>query len=152
MAPEIDPKLEAFIDEQLRRLPPVPAPASLAPRVLAALQSRPALPWWCRTWWDWPVPARVGFVFVAVMVAGLFASAGWAIGGSIGAYSRVATEQFTVPFDLLARVELLLSSALWVWQSYGQPFLLHAMIVAALCYLACMGLGTAFLRVALRRT
>ena len=62
---EPDPRLEHFIDEQLRRLPPLTAPLTLLTRVMTAIATRAGLPWWSRRGgtgrarckrrcWSWP--------------------------------------------------------------------------------------------------
>jgi hypothetical protein len=51
-----DPKdsLEAWADRALKQLPERRAPAQFAPKVLAAIRKRQALPWYRRPWLTWP--------------------------------------------------------------------------------------------------
>ncbi len=56
MKPNRDPHdpLAAWADQTLRQLPMRRAPASLMPRVLAALARQRALPWYQQPWFRWP--------------------------------------------------------------------------------------------------
>ena len=58
MEPEFDSKLEALLNSELKALPPLKAPSSLAPNVMAILAARARIPWWQRAWWDWPLSAK----------------------------------------------------------------------------------------------
>lgn len=62
MTPPDDQKLERFIHQTLRDLPPRRAPHTLSARVLDAIQQRAAQPWWRKSFAHWPLPARGGFV------------------------------------------------------------------------------------------
>lgn len=77
-----DSDLENFIHKTLRSMPDRRAPRSLESRVLAAIVARAALPWWKKSFAQWPVAARCMFV---VLSAGLVKLAlmvtVWAVGG-----------------------------------------------------------------------
>ncbi|HWB99211.1 MAG TPA: hypothetical protein VG672_21025, partial [Bryobacteraceae bacterium] len=60
--------LETEIDRLLRELPELNAPASLAPRVLAALARKTALPWYRQPWTAWPFYLRLA-VFVLLLTS-----------------------------------------------------------------------------------
>ena len=55
MNPNHETELEALVDRELKSLPPLAAPPSLAPRILAALAARAAVPWYRRAWQEWPI-------------------------------------------------------------------------------------------------
>jgi hypothetical protein len=150
MPPEFDPKLERIIDQELRKLPDLPAPQTLAPRVLAAIRARAAKPWWQQSWWNWPLAAQVAFVAVAIAIAGLFTQSGWMVDDSVRSYSQQVTEQATTLSAFLDKLQPLVNVFAVLWQK-GQPLLLYAVALAMALYLACVGVGTIFVRVALRR-
>jgi hypothetical protein len=63
-------KLEQVLHQALSGLPPRRAPSALESRVANELARRAQLPWWRASFANWPVGARVMFVFVcAVLVA-----------------------------------------------------------------------------------
>jgi hypothetical protein len=59
-------RLERLIGLGLRSQPPLRAPASLQSRVLAEVARRAALPWWHRSFRQWPMTMQVGFVLTAL--------------------------------------------------------------------------------------
>jgi hypothetical protein len=61
-------KLEKAIHETLRSLPNRKAPPALEARVLAELARRAALPWWHRSWVNWPPAVRWFFLFFSAGV------------------------------------------------------------------------------------
>lgn len=54
--PEPIDEWEGELDRALQRLPDRPAPSTLIPRVLAALEARACRPWYRREWSTWPRP------------------------------------------------------------------------------------------------
>jgi len=74
--------LEKLIHETLRSLPDRRAPRSLESRVLAAIEARAARPWWKKSFMQWPVAARIAFVFLSAGLVKLaLMTTVWAMGG-----------------------------------------------------------------------
>ncbi len=67
MNPDPNEKLAQSIDRALRALPPRRAPSSLEQRVRAEIARRAALPWWRRSFADWPLAARGGFFALSAL-------------------------------------------------------------------------------------
>ena len=67
--------LERLIDRKLAELPQPVAPPTLVPRVLAAIETRLARPWYQRAWRTWPpalqAASAAGFLAGAVLALGL---------------------------------------------------------------------------------
>jgi hypothetical protein len=148
--PGPDAELARQVDAALKALPPLPAPASLAPRVLAELRARAALPWWRRAWWDWPVAAKAAFIVLAVALAGALGGGSWMMSNEVTAYSRQVGEQIaplTGSWEWLAPLGAAGST---LWRTVGLPVALGLAALGALAYLACLGLGTVFVRFALK--
>ena len=152
MDPDIDPKLESLIDAELKQLPPVKAPATLAPRVMALLTARERLPWWQRAWWDWPVAAKMAFLVIGVVLAGAAGSGGVMLDQGIANYSQEVTGRFSTVSSLWDSFQTLSGTAGLLWQKAAQPFLLYAVMLAAALYVICLGLGTAFIRSVLKQS
>ena len=150
MQPEADPKLEAIIHQELRKLPDLRAPQGLASRVMAAIEARATRPWWQQSWWNWPVAAQASFLLIAVAVAALFSYSGWVVDESVRSYSQQVTEQASRVSAFLDIFQPLLDAVVVLAQK-AQPLLLYALALAGALYLACIGVGTIFVRAALRR-
>src|SRR4051812_42972454 len=70
MTPEYHNQLEADIARELKALPELQAPPTLARRVLAAIEQRAALPWYRKSWELWPPPVRFAFGLVSLALVG----------------------------------------------------------------------------------
>lgn len=147
----MDPKLEALLHRELKELPPLKAPSSLAPGVMAILAARSRVPWWQRAWWDWPVAAKAAFVIVALLVAGAFSGGGLFLGDGMSNYSLEVAGRFDFADSILGNFAPLLGAFHRVWQEFAQPFLIYGAIAAGAVYLMFIGVGTACFRFALKR-
>ena len=147
----MDPKLEALLHRELKELPPLKAPSSLAPNVMAILAARSRVPWWQRAWWDWPVAAKAAFVVVALLVAGAFSGGGLFLGDGMSNYSLEVAGRFDFADSILGNFAPLLGAFHRVWQEVAQPFLIYGAIAAGAVYLMFIGVGTACFRFALKR-
>lgn len=139
---------EAWLDRQLRQLPDRPAPASLAPRVLAAVTARARRPWYRQPWFAWPRGAQV----VALLV----------LSGALGSltYALLHLEDFAVAETLAAQFAawwapaeavraaahaLATTLSLLARQVSGTVWLALGGL-AALMYAVCLALGTVLYR------
>ena len=67
--------LERIVDRELKRLPALRAPRSLAPRVMAVVASTRPAAWYARPWLLWPVWMQA----VSVIVLAGLAAGGWSL-------------------------------------------------------------------------
>ena len=146
-------ELAERIDCELRQLPAIKSPATLAPRVLAALAMRAHQPWWKKSWAHWSFGVQMIFLALSLSVAS----------GIVYAGSRFAPEVSTAP--MLSWLEGYFSFLEPVWQllgalgiafasvirSGGQLLLWSTVAVATVMYLTCVGLGTLCYRVAFNK-
>jgi len=112
-----DDQLEREIHRELSALEPPRAPATLLPRVMAAV----ARPWYTRAWLSWPMPAQI--LSAAALVA-LTVGLSWLLGiaaetyGTTSALMRIGWRHFLEPVVLYAfvmtLVVTLMVSASWV--------------------------------------
>lgn len=145
MQPEIDQNLERLIHQELRKLPPVKAPETLSARVLAAVRERQSLPWWQTSIWYWPSYARAVFLIaLAVMVAVISGSPWWA--GEVAANYSGPLTQTTQVLGSLGNAFLVL------WKTLLQNVVLFGLAFTGMLYLFCLGAGTVFVRLAVRRS
>jgi hypothetical protein len=153
MESEPNNKLETVIQQELRRLPELSAPATLIPRVMSAIHARVALPWWRRSWWEWPMPARSAFASLAVISAALLVVfvlpllTGWTTSTS----ASLASPWLNGAADYLKGLESLANAGAVVWRAAAQPVILGLLMVSSFLYLVCVGLGTMFVRLAWQR-
>ncbi len=139
----LDRELEVRVAQALRRLPDRRAPATLESRVLDALARRVPLPWWRRSFGEWPAPARVAFGVtsaVLVVITVLAVAAANANLGSLGASPALATpvlRDASVFFVITRTLSVALASTL------SSSWVLGCLIASAALYAALFGLAIA---------
>lgn len=148
-------KLAAWADRALKQLPARRAPATLAPRVLAALAQQRVLPWHRRPWLDWP---RHFQVLSFLLFAGLAGAAAWLLLPHTDALSlanakaTLAQSEAVKPVSLAVSVFSALGNALLLMLRNTQAWVLAAVLGAfAFLWCSCLGLGTACWRLAAGR-
>jgi hypothetical protein len=142
----LDREMEARLGQALRRLPERRAPATLEARVLDVLARRVPLPWWRRSFAEWPAAARVAFGVtstVLVVFTVLAAAAASANFGTLGASHALATpvlHDASVFFMITRTLSVSLASIL------SSSWVLGCLIASAVLYAALFGLGIAAYR------
>jgi hypothetical protein len=139
----LDREMEARLGQALRTLPERRAPATLESRVLDALARRAPLPWWRRSFGQWPAAARVAFGVtstVLVVLTVLAAAAANANLGSLGASHALST-----PVLHDASVFLVITRTLSVSLTsiLSSSWVLGCLIASAALYAALFGLAIA---------
>ena len=61
--------LTGFIDRELRRLPELEAPPELSARILNHIRHTASLPWWRRSFWEWPFRVRMAATALLLTLA-----------------------------------------------------------------------------------
>jgi hypothetical protein len=139
----LDREMEVRVGQALRTLPHRRAPATLESRVLDALARRVPLPWWRRSFGEWPAPARVAFGVtsaVLVVIAVLAGAAANANLGSLGASPALATpvlRDASVFFVITRTLSVSLASTL------SSSWVLGCLVASAALYAALFGLAIA---------
>lgn len=154
MRPNPESELEQVIDRELRRLPDLTAPASLAPRVMQEIARRAARPWWQQSFASWPWSARLIFVAFSSGLAALLLYFSWGLSLGVSAGS-LASEAGVLAgrFEFVGGVVRALSGALLLAARSANPALPWIVAgVAGSCYLTTVGLGTYLYRLAAQRT
>ena len=70
MNPEYEGELEAEIARELKGLPQLPAPHTLASRVMLAIEGRANVAWYRQPWQTWPVALRMGSLVILLALFG----------------------------------------------------------------------------------
>jgi len=150
---EYEQRLEAEIERQLKSLPELVAPQSLAPRVMALLARRASLPWYRQSWPAWPVPVRVFALLISLSLFGVLCYVGWEFSQLPG--FAVVTEKFRFVSSGLSSIwntlSVLLEAVLLAIKHLGNWFIFSAVAAVALAYGMCLGLGSVYLKLALAR-
>jgi hypothetical protein len=139
----LDREMEARLGQALRMLPDRRAPATLESRVLDALARRTPLPWWRRSFGEWPAAARIAFGVTStllVVLTVLAAAAANANLGSLGASHALATpvlHDASVLFVIMRTLSVSLTSIL------SSSWVLGCLIASAALYAALFGLAIA---------
>ncbi len=146
-------QLEAEVDRLLKSLPPLRAPETLIPRVLAVVSAEARVPWYRRTWQTWPVAIRLGSLALALAFgAGLYVGIGEVVHALRGTY---VAAQFNNLLGALSgihqAVRALAGAGALVIERVDTPWVVACGLLALLSYIACVGLGTIFARLAWAR-
>jgi hypothetical protein len=145
--------LEAFIDQELKRLPSLKAPPALIDGVLRNLKKRASQRWWRQPLWQWPPAARIlalslfsslGLFWIAVALLGLQPAWDWASSGI--ASTLTSWIQPLTPSTLGSWSALLEQGTLWVAAWAGSPWLWALAGFAAGLYLLMIAAGSALFR------
>ncbi len=148
MNPNPDNQLEAQMDRELKSLPRLTAPATLSPRIMAAIAARTTAPWYHRPWPTWPVPLRAtALVLLLAAFGGLCAAGSEALTATAG----VAAGWFEGISVFWKAAGVLWGAVSLALKSLGPAFLIGMSLLLLLCYAACMGLGTICVRLGYAR-
>lgn len=153
MNSEYERELELEIDRELKRLPELEAPAGLSRRVLLAIAQRRAPRWYNQPWQNWPVALRCAALAVLSLLFGGLCVASWQLTKAAGV--TVALEEVGGLFSGLVTIwniiAVLAGAVVMVVKHLGTGFMAGCALLAALCYALCLGLGTAYFRLAFAR-
>ena len=153
MNSEHERELELEIDLELKQLAELEAPASLSHRVMQAIAQRRALHWYNQPWQYWPPPLRMAAVALLSLMFGALCFASWRLTRAAGV--TAALQEIGGLFSGLTTiwniVNVLLSAIVLVARHLGTWFIIACLSIAAVAYAACLGLGTAWFRLAFAR-
>ncbi len=153
MNPEYEKQLESEIDRELKGLPDLPAPGSLARRVLAGIEQRRSVPWYRQAWQNWPLPLRAGALVVLAALFGALCFAGWKLthAQQLSIAMQQAGSWFSGITTLFNALNALGTTAVILFKHLGTGVLIGCLAAMALAWMMCLGLGTFCVRLALTR-
>lgn len=146
-------ELQQEIDAVLKGLPARRAPSTLLPRVLAAIQSRAARPWYRKSWQTWPPPWRVASLATLLSLFGGLCLAGWELPQADAYASTVGqlSQWLSGVGAFWNALAVLVSAGLAAVRQLPAGFIAAGLISLGLSYGLCIGLGAAWIRLALAR-
>lgn len=131
----------AQVDRCLRALPLRSAPEGFGERVFAELHRRAALPWWRRSFRQWPALPRLGLIIAcAASTLGAWRIAGWVAAVSAAALQRVAAPLFALR-DLLRALLAADASLRLIGGGVGPHWIQGGAVLTVIAYVALIGLG-----------
>ena len=139
----VDREMEARLGHALRTLPQRRAPATLESRVLDTLARRAPLPWWRRSFGEWPAAARIAFGVISAALAVLTVLAAAAANanldalGASHALSTPALHEASIFFVIARTLSVSLASL------FSSSWVLGCLIASAALYAALFGLAIA---------
>jgi len=133
--------LERLVDRELRSLPPVRAPRTLLPRVLAAVHAK-TRPWYSRAWLTWPLGWQIASLVVLLGTVAGGAMLAPAAQAAIGALPLVDDVRGGVA-NTTRDAEIVATALGVLWRMLLGPVVRYALAVVFLMCLACAVFGTA---------
>jgi hypothetical protein len=146
-------ELEKQVDRALADLPPLTAPGTLLPRVLAAVQAWADRPWYQRAWLTWPAGLQIASVALLIVVV-----AGGALAMPLVQAQGVQLRAFVnarLPIDLPnlgASLRVTAIALMLAWRALVQPLLLFVLPIAFMAGVAGAAILTALNRVLVERS
>ena len=153
MSSEYEERLQAEMDALLKGLPQRTAPPTLLRRVMAAIESRAALPWYRQSWQMWPAALRVASLVILLSLFGGLCLAGWKLPQADAYASTVGqlSQWLSGVCALWNVLSVLFTAALAMVKQLPAGFIAACLISLGLGYGLCIGLGAAWLRFAFAR-
>jgi hypothetical protein len=153
MNSDYEKQLEAAVQRELKALPELQAPQSLQMRVMQTIQRRASLPWYRRSWENWPPSLQIPVLAFMLAAFAALCFGGWEAWQSpaFAAASHKVAQYLSGVSALLNAAGVLVSATGLVLKQLGTWFVLACLATIALGYALCVGLGTVYLRLALAR-
>jgi hypothetical protein len=153
MNSEHERELELEIDRELKCLPDLDAPSALVRRVMLAIEQRHSLRWYNQPWQNWPLALRIAALALLSAMFGGLCVASWQMTRAAG--MSAAMQEVAGLFSGLTTIwniiSVLLGAVVLVAKHLGTWFMVGVVAFAGLSYALCVGLGTAWLRLAMAR-
>ena len=153
MNPDYEKRLETEIDEALKGLPDLRAPAALSSRVMATLARRSFRPWYRQSWAMWPPALRYSALGILLASFGALCFASWELTRAAGV--QLALQEVSQLFSgAIAFCSALLAvlNGLLLAAKHVHPAILVGSIAAfASAWALFVGLGTACAKLAFAR-
>jgi hypothetical protein len=145
-----DQQLELAISSELKALPELTAPASVANRVRAAIEFRLNVPWYRRSWVAWPIVLRMTSLAAMLVLFSGLCFAGWELSQTETTMSAMhwIGQSFSGLNTIGSVLNILAGSVALVVKKLGTTFIVACLVAAGLGYAVFLGLGTVYFRLA----
>src|SRR5208282_2508758 len=150
MNPDYEKRLEAEISRELKALPELAAPPSLANRVMTALEQRCRVPAYHRSWQTWPVVWQAASFAALLALFGGLCLGGWELSQAKAttlALHRVG--EWLSGLNMIGNtLNVLVNAALLALKKLGTGVIVAGLVIMGLGYAMCVGLGSIYFRLA----
>jgi uncharacterized membrane protein len=147
MNPQYEKQLEASVRRELDTLGEMPAPPALAHRIMRVIGQRSAAPWYRCAWQTWPMPARAAALVGLLLV---FASICLGVNHAITAGLVNLSDWLTSIGALWTALSVIANTTFTFVGRLGTPTIIVGFAMFFTACATCVGLGTAYVRLALR--
>jgi len=146
-------QLAAKVQQELSALDELHAPPALAGRILHAIEQRNSPAWYCRAWQSWPL-ALQGASLLALLA--LFGGICYGVvelshAAQVSPAGQQAGDWFTWLGVLWKTTGVLANAVGTAFRQLGTGILIGCGLALFAAYAACVGLGTACVRLAMAR-
>ncbi len=148
MKPGQETQLEKLIQRELKTLPELPAPATVADQVMAAIARRAQIPWYHRSWAEWPGALQaMSLVVMLVLFAGLCLAGAHVPQTRLAGDAAHQANRWFAGLDVIGNtLKVLADSAGLAFHQLGSGLLVAVAVAAGVGYALCLGLGTLYCR------
>lgn len=153
MNPKFEKQLAAKVQQELNTLGELSAPPALAGRVLRAIEQYATVPWYRCAWQTWPLALQgVALVALLLVFGGICLGVGeLSHAVKVSHAGQHAGEWFAWFGVLWQTAGVLVDAVATVLRQLGTGILIGGGLALLAAYAACVGLGTACVRLALAR-
>jgi hypothetical protein len=153
MNSDYEKQLEAAVQKELKALPELRAPHSLQIRVMRAIEQRASLPWYRRSWQNWPPALQIPVLAGMLTAFAALCFAGWEVWQSpaFAEVSHKVARYLAGAGAVWNAASVLVSATGLALKQLGTGLVIACIAAIALGYAMCVGLGTVYLRLALAR-
>jgi len=149
MNPQYEKELEGCVRRELDALGELPAPPALANRILRAIEQRATVPWYRQSWSMWPVALRTVSLTALVLAFGGLCFGAWEI--SQGATTSSWLTNWIADASTIWRtLGVLVNTTVSLISRLGVGVLAIGAALILGAWTTCIGLGTAYVRLAMR--
>ncbi len=140
--------LETIVDRELRRLPALRAPATLLPRVLAAVQAWSQRPWYARAWFTWPLTGQAASIAALLLLAvgflALLPTAGAVVGAAVAPLAARVDQDLA---GVTQTADSWVRAGSVIWRTLIAPYAAYAWLPVLFMCAACAACALALDRV-----
>jgi hypothetical protein len=149
MNPQYEQQLEASVRRELDALGELPAPPALANRILAAIEQRAATPWYHQAWSAWPFALRMASLTGLLLAFGGLSFGAWQLMQDATAPAWLSS-WYADACALGRTLGVLANTVVTLFKGLGSGVLLVGAAMLFGAWVMCIGLGTAYVRLAMR--